>query len=69
MRLDPQTTVDTLLRAIPSSAYVFEKLGIQATSQEKRSLQQVCADRGIGLEEFLRELDAVDWENEISERG
>ncbi len=64
MKLDPQTTIADLLRALPSSALVFEKLGIHPTNKENTSLQQVCADRGIDLAEFLRELDEIDWEKE-----
>jgi hypothetical protein len=69
MRLDPRTTVESLLRAIPSSALVFEKLGIKADGNRKKSLQEVCTDGGIVLEEFLRELDEIDWEKESLEGG
>jgi hypothetical protein len=67
MRLDPQITVEGLLRAIPSSALVFEKLGIKADGNQKKTLQEVCTDRGIGLEQFLRELHEIDWEKESLE--
>lgn len=67
MKLDPQTTVGSLLRAIPSSALVFDKLEIKIEGNEKKTLQEVCAHRGIGLHEFLGQLDQIDWENESVE--
>lgn len=69
MKLDPQTTVSSLVRAIPSSVLVFDKLEIKLEGNENKSLQEVCADRGMGLEEFLRQLDEIDWEKEsVQER-
>ena len=36
MKLDPQTTVRSLLRAIPSSGLVFDKLKIKIDGEEKK---------------------------------
>ena len=64
MRLDPEISVARLLTAIPSSALAFGKLGIAVQLDETKSLQQVCADRGIAVEEFWRAMDAIDWNQE-----
>ncbi len=68
MKLDPQTTVGSLLRAIPSSALVFERLGITVGQSEGENLQEVCTRHGISLEEFLRAMDEIDWNEEGSSR-
>lgn len=67
VKLDPQTPVDGLLRAIPSSAIVFERFGISADPSEKRTLQEVCTDQGIRVEEFLGAMDEIDWNGESPE--
>ncbi len=65
VKLDPNTTVASLLSAIPSSGVVFEKLGIGSPGDtEKRTLGQVCADCGIPFEDFLLRLNEIDWHNE-----
>ncbi len=64
MKLDPDTTVASLLVAIPSSALVFDKFGIAADGNEDRTLQEVCTDTGIGFEEFLQAMDEIDWSEE-----
>lgn len=68
MRLDPNTTIENLLRAIPSSSVVFEKLRIRVSGSEKRALQDACAEQGVDLSQFLRELDEINWDKEPSER-
>lgn len=65
MKLDPQTTVESLLRAIPSSAIVFERFGISADQSDKRSLEEVFRDQGVRIEEFLADLDEIDWNKEL----
>lgn len=64
MRLDPHTTVASLLAAIPSSALAFKRLGIVARGNESRSLQQVCTAGGVSMEEFLRVMNEIDWSRE-----
>lgn len=64
MKLDPQTTVESLLRAIPSSAIVFERFGITVDRSDKRSLEEVCTNQDIRIEEFLAGLDEIDWTEE-----
>lgn len=66
MRLDPQIKIFTLLRAIPSSSAVFEKFGIDLDRSAAKSLQEMCADRNIRFEEFLRAMDEIDWSVELS---
>jgi hypothetical protein len=64
VKLDPHTRVGSLLVAIPSSALVFDRLGITAAGNEDKSLQKVCAARGVGMEDFLRAMDEIDWDKE-----
>ncbi len=64
MRLDPQTPVANLLVAIPSSALAFNRLGILAQGNESKTLQELCTDGGISMEEFLRAMQDIDWNKE-----
>ncbi len=64
MRLDPHTTVASLLVAIPSSALAFNRLGISAQGNRSKSLQEVCADSGVSMEDFLRVMNEIDWNKE-----
>ncbi len=64
MRLNPHTTVGSLLTAIPSSAMVFEELGITVKGNRDKSLQEVCADAGVAVESFFQALDEIDWSKE-----
>ena len=64
MKVDPETTVSNLLAAIPSSVAVFEKLRIKTIGTENKTLEQVCADHGIALQQFLRAMDEIDWHAE-----
>ena len=64
MRLDPNTKVANLLKAMPSCATAFEKLGIGISQVESESLQQACMEHGVRLEEFLRAMDEIDWSDE-----
>lgn len=64
MRLDPHTTVANLLAAIPSSALAFDRLGIIAQGNGSKSLQEVCADGGVSMEDFLRVMNEIDWNRE-----
>lgn len=67
MKLNPDTTVARLLVAIPSSASVLEKFGIEVSGTEERSLQELCRERGILLEEILRAIDELDWNKEFKD--
>ncbi len=64
MRLDPQTPVANLLLAIPSSALAFHRLGILAQGNENKTLQELCTDGGISVEDFLRAMHEIDWSKE-----
>ena len=64
MRLDPLTTLNSLLLAIPSSALAFERLGVATHGNESKTLQEICADKGISMDEFHREMDGLDWTRE-----
>jgi hypothetical protein len=65
LRLDPKTTIANLLTAIPSSFLVFDKLGISIRGNEAKALGDVCSEFGIRLEDFLAELDGIDWDQEL----
>ncbi len=67
MKLDPDTTVDSLLAAIPSSALAFDKLGIPIAGNKDKTVQEVCAERGMEFREFLRAMDEIDWETESAQ--
>ncbi len=69
MRLDPQTTVGSLLRAVPSSATIFERFGIEADPSEEKTLEQVCTGRNVRIQEFLQAMDEVDWNKESPENS
>jgi hypothetical protein len=64
MNLDPDTTVSGLLRAIPSSAIVFDNFKISVSASDERTVEKICADHGIRLEDFFRALDNLDWNDE-----
>jgi hypothetical protein len=68
VRLDPKTTVANLLTAIPSSFLVFNKLGIATSGNEAKALGDVCSEFGIHVEEFLKEMDGIDWNEEVPPR-
>ncbi len=67
MRLDPDTLVSNLVVAIPTSTVVFDKFGVPLDSNDNRTLQQVCKDRGIEFEAFLRAMNEIDWSEESPE--
>jgi len=64
MKLDPETLVSSLLIAIPSSAAVFSQFDIVLDGNESKTLGQICADHGIEFDQFLRALNAIDWNRE-----
>ena len=64
MRHDPQTKVASLLVAIPSAALAFNRLGLIAQGNENKSLEEVCRAGCISLEEFMRVMNEIDWNNE-----
>lgn len=61
MILDPKTKLASLLTAIPSSTEVLERLEIQARGNEDKTLAELCAERGIPFETFLKGMNEVDW--------
>lgn len=65
MRLDPDTQVGRLTAAIPTSAVVFERFGIPLHGNHEKSLQQLCQEHGIAMEEFLRAMSDIDWDEEL----
>jgi iron-sulfur cluster repair protein YtfE (RIC family) len=68
MKLDPETTIGSLLAAIPSSAVALNKLNITIAGNKDKTLQQACTERGMQFEEFLRAMDEIDWEKETPQK-
>jgi hypothetical protein len=64
MKLDPDTTLGSLLTAIPSSAGVLRRLRITPDGNEHKTLEQICQDHNIAFDQFLRAMDEIDWEEE-----
>ena len=66
-----EKTIGELVAEAPLRANVFEKRQIDYCCNGGRTLEQVCAEKGIPLEELLSELEgetrqekgAVDWRN------
>ncbi len=69
MRLDPETLVSNLVLAIPTSVVVFDKFGVSLEGNDDKTLQQVCRDRGIQFDAFLRAMDEIDWSEESQARS
>ncbi len=67
MKLDPDTTVATLLAAIPSSMLVLKRFGI-LSGDENKTLRQVCEARGIEFEQFLSAMNEINWKKELPMR-
>lgn len=65
MKLDPEIAVAKLLAAIPSSALVLKRFGMASHVDANKTLQQACADHGIKFEQFLRAMNAIDWNEEL----
>jgi hypothetical protein len=66
IKLDPQTRVASLLLAVPSARIIFDRLGIAVRGNDNQTLQQVCMDSNISLEDFLSTMDEIDWNEESS---
>lgn len=64
MNIDPNTTVGKLLEAIPSTAAVFDKFGMRTSGSDEKTLDSMCADYGIHVQEFLDGIDNIDWNEE-----
>ncbi len=64
LNIDPNTSVGKLVLAIPSSVAVLTQLGISPQFDRDRTLQDACTEHGLTVEDFLRALNAVDWDQE-----
>ncbi len=64
VKLDPETTIGSLLAAIPSSALALEKLSITVAGNQNKTLREVCVEEGMQFQNFLRVMDEIDWEKE-----
>lgn len=67
MKLDPDTKIGSLLRAVPSSALAFEKLGIATAGNDDKTLQEMCVETGVKFQEFLSAMDEIDWDAETAQ--
>lgn len=64
MRLNPNTRLAALLVAIPSAAVVLENLHIPISDNEDRSLQELCTEHAITVEEFIERLNNLNWDED-----
>lgn len=58
--LDRRETIGRLVAEVPVRARVFEKLGIDYCCGGHRPLDEVAAERGLDLEQLVREVEAVE---------
>ncbi|HUY12758.1 MAG TPA: iron-sulfur cluster repair di-iron protein [Terriglobia bacterium] len=59
MRVDGNITVKDIVRGMPASAQIFEKLGIDFCCGGARSLQDACQDVGIRVDQVVQKLEGV----------
>ncbi|HWF48896.1 MAG TPA: hypothetical protein VG168_17945 [Bryobacteraceae bacterium] len=64
MTLDPNTKLANLLDAIPSAAAVLKRFDILTRGNEDKILGELCAQRGIPFDTFLKGMNEVDWNDE-----
>jgi len=64
MRLHPDTTIGSLLAALPSSGALLHRMGLSSNVEDDRTLQQACADAGVPIEAVFEALDNLDWDAE-----
>jgi hypothetical protein len=67
MKLNSNTTVARVLAALPSSAAVFDGFAIRTDHPAETTLETVCTNSGVHVEEFLRALDEIDWNYELTD--
>jgi hypothetical protein len=63
--LDPETRLQELLNAIPSSSKVLRRFGIEPDGNEEKKLGWICQYQGVPFEDFLQAMDELDWDEEI----
>ncbi|HEX6881630.1 MAG TPA: hypothetical protein VF135_14765 [Terriglobales bacterium] len=59
MHIDPHTAVSRILEALPASAAVLRKLGLDVTSDDP--LHLACSKAGVSLAEVETALESIDW--------
>lgn len=64
--LDRQQTIGRLVAEVPVRARVFEKFGIDYCCGGHRPLSEVAAERGLDLEQLVRDVEAVEQGGEAS---
>lgn len=64
MKLDPNAKTNDVVHAIPSSAVVFERFGMDPNADGELPLAEICAAAGIGFETFLQAMNEIDWHQE-----
>jgi hypothetical protein len=65
MKIDPSTNLRDLVAALPSAEPVLRGLGMLSSgAPDGRTLEQACTQAGVRVDEFLSDLDAVDWNTE-----
>lgn len=64
MKLESNTTVASLVSALPSAVVVFSRFGIPTTGSDSRTVQEVCSQYHVRCEDFLRAIEQLDWDGE-----
>ena len=62
LTIDPETNISKLLLAIPSSAAIFERFGLQTAGSEGKTIGEACEQRKVPFEHFLTALEELDWD-------
>ncbi len=64
MEINPNTTLNRLLAAIPSARGVFERFHVQIGGNGDKTVKQICGEAGIPFASFLRALDDINWDED-----
>lgn len=64
VKLDPNAKTNDVVHAIPSSAVVFERFGMDPNADGELPLAEICAAAGIEFETFLQAMNEIDWHQE-----
>lgn len=64
MKLESNTTIASLVSALPSTVVVFSRFGIPIAGSENRTVQEVCRQHNVPSEDLLRAIEELDWDGE-----
>jgi hypothetical protein len=64
MKLESNTTIASLVSALPSTIVVFSRFGIPIAGDENRTVQEVCRQHNVRCEDLLHAIEQLDWNGE-----